>query len=279
VTLTVQLLGRPRLIASTGDTYRFRSRKSWALLTYLVLAEHPPSRGRLAGLLFGEADDPGRALRWGLAEIRRGLGDGGALDGDPVVLRLAEGSVVDVDVLLHRPWAEAVGLPGLGAELLEGVDVHEAAGFETWLLAQQRRVAAASEAVLHEAALGFLSRGELAAALGHAVRAAAMNPLDENHQALVVRLYRLMGDDEAAARQYELCRDMFARELGVAPGPALRAALRERGIGRLTIKKRGVAVAPEQLRSRLALRGDAEATLVLTRVAGKGTALLVRPFA
>ena len=59
----------------------------------------------------------------------------------------------------------------------------------------------------------------------------------------------------------------------------LRAALRERGIGRLTVKKRGVDVVPEQLRRRLALRGDAEATIVLTRVAGEGTALLVEPLA
>jgi SAM-dependent methyltransferase len=58
----------------------------------------------------------------------------------------------------------------------------------------------------------------------------------------------------------------------------LRAALQERGIGRLTIKKRGVQVVPEELRKRLALRGDDEATLVLTRVAGQGTALLVEPF-
>jgi hypothetical protein len=57
----------------------------------------------------------------------------------------------------------------------------------------------------------------------------------------------------------------------------LRAALRERGIGRLTIKKRGVSVVPEELRKRLSLRGDAEATLVLTRVDGRGTALLVDP--
>jgi hypothetical protein len=57
---------------------------------------------------------------------------------------------------------------------------------------------------------------------------------------------------------------------------ALRAALRARGVGRLTIKKRGVAVVPEALRKRLALRGDGEATIVMTRVAGKGTALLVR---
>ena len=42
--------------------------------------------------------------------------------------------------------------------------------------------------------------------------------------------------------------------------------------------KRGVQVVPEELRKRLDLRGDDEATLVLTRVAGVGTALLVQPF-
>lgn len=59
----------------------------------------------------------------------------------------------------------------------------------------------------------------------------------------------------------------------------LRAALRERDIGTLTIKKRGVAITPEQLRKRLALRGDAEATVILTRAGGHGTALLVDPLA
>lgn len=58
----------------------------------------------------------------------------------------------------------------------------------------------------------------------------------------------------------------------------LRAALVERNVGPLTIKKRGVDVVPEQLRKRLALRGDEEATIVLTRIGGVGRALLVRPF-
>jgi hypothetical protein len=57
----------------------------------------------------------------------------------------------------------------------------------------------------------------------------------------------------------------------------LRAALRARNVGALTIKKRGVDIAPEQLRRRLALTGDEPATIVLTRVAGEGTALLVEP--
>ena len=74
------------------------------------------------------------------------------------------------------------------------------------------------------------------------------------------------------ARGYRVLEELPYRE------KQLRAALRERGIGRLTIKKRGVQVVPEELRKRLALRGDDEATLVLTRVAGQGTALLVAPF-
>lgn len=74
------------------------------------------------------------------------------------------------------------------------------------------------------------------------------------------------------ARSYRVVEELPYRE------KPLRAALRERGIGRLTIKKRGVDVVPEQLRKRLGLHGDAEATLVLTRIAGHGAALLVEPF-
>jgi SAM-dependent methyltransferase len=54
----------------------------------------------------------------------------------------------------------------------------------------------------------------------------------------------------------------------------LKAELRRRGIGTLEIKKRGVDVDPAKLRTRLALKGKASATLVLTRVAGRHTALL-----
>lgn len=59
----------------------------------------------------------------------------------------------------------------------------------------------------------------------------------------------------------------------------LRARLREHGIGRLEIRKRGSAVEPERLRRDLRLAGPAEATLVLTRVADAPTALLCRPVA
>ena len=57
----------------------------------------------------------------------------------------------------------------------------------------------------------------------------------------------------------------------------LRARLRQEGVGHVTVKKRGSAVTPEVLERRLRLRGDKEATVVLTRVLGRPTILIVDP--
>jgi SAM-dependent methyltransferase len=54
----------------------------------------------------------------------------------------------------------------------------------------------------------------------------------------------------------------------------LARALKERGIGRLEIKKRGVDIDPAALRTRLKLSGDEGATLLLTRTGGQRRALL-----
>ena len=58
------LLGRPA-IDGTPSGYQMRSRKSWALLTYLLLSERPPTRTQLAALLFEQADDPLRGAPLG----------------------------------------------------------------------------------------------------------------------------------------------------------------------------------------------------------------------
>ena len=55
----------------------------------------------------------------------------------------------------------------------------------------------------------------------------------------------------------------------------LRTLLRARGVGLLTVKKRGSAITPESLRQQLRLSGPNEATIVLTKVAGAPTVLVV----
>jgi hypothetical protein len=58
---------------------------------------------------------------------------------------------------------------------------------------------------------------------------------------------------------------------------AVRGWLRSRGIGALTIKKRGVPLDPDAVRTQLRLTGSAGATVILTRVAGQTYALVVDP--
>ncbi|KRA25728.1 SAM-dependent methyltransferase [Microbacterium sp. Root61] len=55
---------------------------------------------------------------------------------------------------------------------------------------------------------------------------------------------------------------------------ALGKALRERGIGTLEIKKRGVDIDPAVLRKALKLKGAASATLIMTRIGSQRLALL-----
>jgi tetratricopeptide (TPR) repeat protein len=237
---TISLLGRPRIARTAGDVYKFRSRKSWALLAYLILSDRPPTRSQMVSLLFADADDPIRALRWSLAEIRRSLDDDGSVSGDPLVLQLAPDAVADVNVVIKSAWVDAVRLPGLGAELLEGMAIRGAAAFETWLLSQQRRVAAATEAILHEAALGSMSQGALEAASGYAVRAAAMSPLDENPY---------LGAVESDRASYRLAVDYLDQAVALArqSGERRREAYALALLGRISLFRGALDAAAEQL--------------------------------
>ncbi|MFF3329379.1 methyltransferase domain-containing protein [Streptomyces sp. NPDC002888] len=57
----------------------------------------------------------------------------------------------------------------------------------------------------------------------------------------------------------------------------LKALLREREVGILTVKKRGSAVEPEELRRKVKPQGPNSATVFMTRVAGAPTMLVGRP--
>jgi DNA-binding SARP family transcriptional activator len=224
VGLTIQLLGSPSLERDGVALEPPRGHKAWGLLAYLVRSRVAPSRERLASLLFPEADDPLGALRWTLSALRRRLGANVELGGDPLRLMLPPGTFVDVDVLSRGSWPEAVALPGLGHELLDGMAFRSSPGFEMWLENERRHVAGTTGAVLHQAALAQLARGKVAEATQHASELVRLNPYDENAHVLFVRCLRAAGDLEGAARQDESCTELFRRELGIEPTPALRNA-------------------------------------------------------
>ena len=137
--LLVQLLGPPVIRLGSWDAPLPRDRKTWGALAYLLLSERPPSRQQLAELLFPEVNDPLAAVRWVLASVRRLLGGEAALEGDPVGLRRPAGMVVDTDIVTTGRWSEAVSLPNVDRELLEGVNFDALPAFELWLTGERRR--------------------------------------------------------------------------------------------------------------------------------------------
>ena len=225
----IHLLGIPAL--DRADAVRPRGKKTWAVLAYLVLADERPGRQGVAELLFPDADDPLGALRWTLADLRRVLGEGVDLGGDPLHLVLPPGATVDIQVLSRGTWVEAVGLPTLGRELLEGLSYPGSPTFELWLASERRRLGAAAEAVLREAVLASLAHGAAARALDHASRLVRLNPYDENHHVLLVRSLSITDGREAAMRQVDISTELLRRELGLETGPILRAAAATEPVG------------------------------------------------
>src|SRR5262245_6833798 len=223
--IAAHLLGPPLMIRDGVVYAPPKGKKVWALFAYLVLSDRRPTRPQLIELLFPDAEDPAGALRWNLSELRRLLGGSDTVgSGNTVQLRLPEGSTIDVEVLMAGTSLEAVELPGLGRELLEGIEIDASPGFTAWLLGERRRLQALSEAVLREGALRALTSGDARRAVELATRFVAIDPLNEDAHALLIRAFAGTGDEVAVRRQLAASIDLFRRELGVEPTTDLARA-------------------------------------------------------
>ena len=68
--LTIRLLGGLRIQRAGQPVKLPRSKKTRALLGYLVATERSHHRDRLCSLLWDVTDDPRAALRWSLSKLR-----------------------------------------------------------------------------------------------------------------------------------------------------------------------------------------------------------------
>ncbi|MDX6688256.1 MAG: hypothetical protein QOF86_4384 [Baekduia sp.] len=214
--VAIRLLGRPAIERDGAPLAPPRGRKTWALLTYLLLSERPPPRTRVASLLFPEAADPLGALRWTMADLRRTLDAPEALQGDPLELRLP--ADVSVDVL---------GAAVLDGELLEGMTFPSSPVFDSWLGVMRRSLAGAARALAHHEAVARLASGNLDGATELATELVARDPLDQPGQELLIRCLARSGRQADADRQLAECEALLSGELGITPGPELRLAARE----------------------------------------------------
>ena len=233
--LELRLLGELQIVFNGREIALPASKKSRALLAYLVATGAPHLRERLCDLLWEGPDDPRGELRWSLAKIRPLLNDGGTVrlktDRSRIAFEPHE-AMVDLTTL-HEMLADlpnaslealktAVGL--FRGEFLDGLDLPACYRFQAWCLAEREAASA-----LRLAALGVLvdrlsDRPE--DAILHARALVAADPLSEDGHATVVRLLGLLGRRREAFAQYEQARGVLERELGAPLSGALERARR-----------------------------------------------------
>ncbi|HYG91458.1 MAG TPA: AAA family ATPase [Azospirillum sp.] len=233
--LHIRLLGELQVIRDGRSVVLPASRKTRALLGFLVATGCPHSRERLCDLLWDGPDDPRAALRWSLTKLRpllegmpgtRLVGDRRqvAFDGTDVGI-----DVVDVARLVGddpsaastERLAAAAGM--LRGDFLEGLDLTDCYRFWEWCAAEREALARRRMAVLGT----LVSRLEAQApesALNYARALAAAEPTCESAHAAVVRILGRLGRGRDALGQYEHCRALLSRELGVAPSAELERA-------------------------------------------------------
>ncbi|MCQ2000753.1 SARP family transcriptional regulator [Arthrobacter zhaoxinii] len=234
--IQVRLLGPPSIECPAGDGRQPRGRKGWGLLAYLLLHRTPTPRGQLAAMLFPDAGDPLGALRWHLSDLRRVLGSGSVLQGDPLILRLPPSSFCDADTA--APWSADTA----SAELLERLEFADCPGFDTWLTVERHRLRHFVETAAYERGLAALADGDAGSAVQFAGQAVSLDMLNGDFHALLIRAL-LAGRDRSGAReQAARCTRLFAEHLGLGMPAEVQQALAAPDVRISALAATGVAV-------------------------------------
>ena len=223
----IRLIGPPG-VSADGTERRVAGHKPWGLLAYLLLASGAPSRRELAELLWPEADDPLRALRWSLHQIRRALGtDASVVERDGRLhVELRETSV-DVHRVLQGNLVPADVESITRGQLLDGVFFDDAPAFEQWLTLERERVSSAIRDALRWAAAD-LARSDPQRALRVIERAVAIDPTDDAMHELAVEVHLSRGGRVAAERYIAAVRKTYRAELDIEAPSSIQRPLERR---------------------------------------------------
>ena len=245
--LEIRLFGPPQ-ITLNKQRIHFESRKAVALLAFLSLHEKPSPRIEIATLLWPESDRKRAlgALRYTLSLLRKELGEEW-LAIDQQQIGLAQDPTAVVDVLQFRTLLKecsrhqhastlacAECLPLLSqavdlfrGDLLSGFSLRDSANFEEWHFFQSETLRRDLAGILQRLARYHAAHAAYQPALDYANRWLQLDPLQEEVQRELIRIYAAAGQRTSALRQYEACARLLAQELGVEPSAETQALYRE----------------------------------------------------
>ena len=249
MTYDLRLLGRFRLLSPAGDDIAISSKKNQALLAILALAQgEAVTRSRLIGILWAErGEDQARSsLRQGFTALRKALGACGpfplrvddeeaAIDLDAIrvdTLRFAEAGASQAPEAIERVLALWRG------ELLEGLAIPDQA-VQDWLGEARRGLQARYLDALSRLLAIREGAGDHEKALAAAQCLLASDPVNEEAQRAVMRCHARTGDRGKALKQYQVCKEVLRRDLGIDPDPATEDLFRQIADGSLSPKQAG----------------------------------------
>ncbi|GAA4248907.1 hypothetical protein GCM10022255_030820 [Dactylosporangium darangshiense] len=244
-------------------------RRQRAVLALLVLARgETVSADRLIDAVWGDQPPPAAvaALQSYVSHLRRRLEpDRGARTRGTVIASrgagyavLLEPDAVDAwrfEAMVREPGADPVARLSAALALWRGPAYAEYAA-EPWSQAEATRLNELREVARDQLAAARLARGEAAVLVPELETLVAAAPLrEERWRLLVLALYRAhrQGDALAALRR---ARRLLADELGVEPGPALRALESEVLAQASTLTPPAAPAPPRRLSAPPAAAGD-----------------------
>ncbi|MBC2778403.1 alpha/beta hydrolase [Parasphingopyxis marina] len=216
--LDIRLLGDFELARDGEPLALPASRKTRALLAFLIVTERPQRRERLCEIFWDLPDDPRAALRWSLSKLR-------PIVNEADIVRLvadrerAGFEAIDTEIDLSRiearladPTASADALTTcarlLGEELLTGIDLPDQPDFAAWLSYERERV----ERLRGKAVKRLLEHPDMPPdrAIDYAERWIEISPFSRDAANALIAAYRQMGRDREASHLIREIKSRFA---------------------------------------------------------------------
>lgn len=217
------LLGQFALMSADGEVIQVPTRKNRKMLAILATSNvHHATRERICALLWGERDDEHArsSLRQSLAVLRKELGrlTDSILETNHEIIGFRRDSM-SCDIVEFMKCSQISDVPSLKkatllyqGEFLSDIGADNTI-FEDWLASERRHFS--DRAINMFEKLAFLEKGETAIAI--AKRLVELDPLRENSHRLLMNAYANYHENGLALRQYENCRNLLLKELGVEP--------------------------------------------------------------
>lgn len=233
--LRIRLLGGFTVATDAGQVLPFPGKRQRTLIAYLLLHRDTPSDRRHLAFLFWPESTEQQALtnlRQLVHEVRALLPEADRfIDAGRQLLswRADAPCIVDVDEVRAAVARASVA----GADTADTVDALRTAAdrcdgelmpecYDEWIEPFRRRMRDDCASALGRLVRLLEEGRDYGSAIRYAERLVDLAPLEETPALSLMRLHAAAGDRAAALDAYERCAERLQRELGVAPGRALR---------------------------------------------------------